>query len=242
MSLLAPQYQADFDRLAKDHKSFLAKYGVILPADNSQKALVLTYLYKNVGTLVSLEDVRKFVRIYTRGSQDIQPRHLKYDGWNILLSGKSTDKLFIDSEYIDDKSGNIKTALAGNKLPNGFIMLFNTKTPSADFQVRKRRGAIDRSDWKSIQDSYNNKCAVCKEKKDSFEKGHKDPKLGAGLDNIIPMCAECNNWASNNFVFDDMGRIVKLASPHLVLKSDIEVQVHILEELRNNKDINKSRT
>lgn len=233
--------QAEYDALVKSHSLFLEKYGVKLPGPNNQLALALIFLNRQPGQLVSLEAIRAFIRNYWAGkSEDKQPRHLKYDGWHILLSGKSNDILPHAVTFTDTKGRNVSRKM-GEKVPNGYLMLVTDKQPSPDFQKAKRRGSIDRSSWDAVCRSYDYKCAVCKQKALTLEKGHKDPAKGQTLDNTIPMCGECNNWASNDMVFDDTGRILALASTRLVDNSDLSVKLLIFNALKNDKDINPGR-
>ncbi len=234
---LPPSLRSDYALIADAHQKFLAKRGVLLPAEDTQQAVMLVYLFRNLGLLVSLELLRTFVRGHWAGqSQDLQPRHLKYDGWHILLSGKSGDRLKAVAKYTS-KDGAPKSRQPGETLPNGHLMLVSVDDPSPDFELKKRRGAIDRNDWDSLKASYHNKCAVCKEP-GALEKGHKDPSKSYTLDNIIPMCSNCNNWASSDMVFDDRGRVVALASARLIQKSDLAVKIRIFHELSNDKSVN----
>jgi hypothetical protein len=233
-----PALNTAYAELEKAYDAFLAKHGVSLPGPETQQALVLVYLFQRRGQLVSLEDLRAFVRShYPEGSQDIQPRHLKYDGWHILLSGKSGDILPNDAEYTT-KRGEKSLRKAHEKLPNGHIMLLSESSPSPDFELRKRRGTLDRNSWESLLQSYDSTCAVCGAKKANLEKGHKDPTKGYELDNIIPMCSECNNWASSDLVFDDRGRIVAVASPRFVKSATLDVKLKVFHELRKDKTVN----
>ena len=38
-------------------------------------------------------------------------------------------------------------------------------------------------------------CAVCGRHFPHYDKGHLNPELPMTLDNIVPMCVDCNNWA-----------------------------------------------
>ena len=236
MTSLPPGLEIDYEKLEKAHFNHLAKRGVVLPSKNTQQAVALIYLFQNIARLVALEDLRDFVRSHWRGkSKDLQPRHLKYSGWHILLSGKSGDTLRNDTVYDDPVSGQ-QERKAGEKLPNGYLMLVTVSDASPDFMVKKRRGAIDRTSWETIKLSYQNRCAVCKDKKD-LEKGHKDPTKGLAADNILPMCSDCNNWASSDIVLDDAGRVVALASPRFVEKSELSVKLLILDRLKKDKAV-----
>ena len=51
-------------------------------------------------------------------------------------------------------------------------------------------------DWEDILDAFANRgCAVCGRHFPHYDKGHLNPELPMTLDNIVPMCVDCNNWA-----------------------------------------------
>lgn len=228
---------AAYSALEIAHSDFLAAHGVLLPPKETQQAVMLCYLYLKLGRLVSLEQLREYVRTKAPGSQDLQPRHLKYSGWHLLLSGKSKDLLRADAEF-EDLNGEVRSRKKGEKLPNGYVMLVSVTDPSPDFVLKKRRGSIDRGSWEKMLASYDGCCAVCGKKTHALEKGHKDPMKGFELSNVIPMCSECNNWASNDLVFDDNGRVVALASSRLVMASDLSIKVAIFHQLRKDRTVN----
>ncbi len=41
--------------------------------------------------------------------------------------------------------------------------------------------------------------------------------------NIIPQCQKCNRADRNRWVYDDKGRVIKLAKPSFILNSNEEV-------------------
>lgn len=225
--LLISDAYATYQQLAKIHDDVLGKKGVILPkfySTNSEqgrsinfKALQLIYVYKHIGTLVSKEAVADYVKsIEPTASGDQQVRHLKDQGWDIRTSGKS------------------KGEFNGKRVPNGYYVLASVDHCSESFLLNKakRMGRIEAKDWTEMKAAYKNHCACCGEESSNLEQGHKDPSLALLLENSIPMCGTCNNWASNNFVFNDRGRVVKLASSKIVMDSDQNVQLAIFYALR----------
>lgn len=232
--------QDDFLRLHQAHTQFLFKHGVRLPRPGSQQLLSLIYLHRHMGTLVSLESLRDFVcRYIPGGSKDKQPRHLKYKGWHIVLSGKSQD-LLPESAVYQDGRGACQTRNAGSKVPKGHLMLASDTTPSPDFIVDKRSGGIDRSTWSALCVSFGHCCAVCG-KAGPLEKGHRDPAKGMEPDNLLPMCGECNNHASSDLVFDARGRIAAVASERFVATASLRTRMRIFDALRKDKAVNINR-
>ena len=237
MSRLPPELHAAYSEVEDDHRANLSRHGVLLPGQDTQQAVALIYLFQHKGKLVRLESLRDFVRGHWAGSsKDIQPRHLKYAGWNILLSGKSGDTLRDSVSYLD-ANGNSQSRTKGDTLPNGYLMLVDTSNPSPDYEVKKRRGTINRLNWGKIKASYKNRCAMCKSR-GKLEKGHKDPTKALSLTNILPMCSECNNWASKDVILDDSGRVVALASYRFVEKADLEVKIRIFDTLSKDPAVN----
>lgn len=53
-----------------------------------------------------------------------------------------------------------------------------------------------------------------------MQKGHKNPNKPLEYGNIIPQCDQCNIQDRNNFVYNNKGRVIKIANPRFVLRSD----------------------
>lgn len=211
--------QQIYDSLVEDHTNNLDKHGVKLPPLKNKngynlRALQLIYLRMNLGVLTSKEDITDFVRRFDKeAASDQQPRHLWGQGWDVRGSGRSKD------------------TFNGKQIPNGFYVLASTTHPRTEFLLKrmKRLGVVQATDWASLQDAYDHRCATCGIKaKGRLDKGHMDPRKPLEMGNIIPMCADCNNWALDRLIFDVRGRVVALASPALVEASDTDIQYQIL--------------
>lgn len=207
--------EAVYTRLIHEHAP-LAQLKVELPPLHTQlgelhtKGLQLVFLRFRMGKLVHKDEIADFVRSHLRGAaRDQQTRHLKYMGWDLRLSGKAND---VDA--------------SGKKIPNGYYLLDNVDRPNAKHAMEhaKRAGHLGAKDWEALKGVYKHCCAVCKEPGRALEKGHMDPSKPPLLENILPMCADCNNWASNRVIFGPNGRICALASPHLLLRSSRAVR------------------
>lgn len=211
-----------YETLTAEHKQNLEEYGVVLPPLTSGKsgmnkrALQLILLRHRYRQPVGKNELADFVKTFDpTASGDQQARHLAYAGWDVRCSGKSGDKF------------------EGKPLKNGDYVLASVEHPSSKFLTArlKRLGRVEAQDWDGLVAAYGGRCATCGRESEKLEKGHKDPRLPAALENIIPMCGECNNHAGDAFVFDDAGRIVGLASPRIVLASDADVRYQIYLKL-----------
>lgn len=156
----------------------------------------------------------------------------------MLLSGKSRDILPFDAPYYD-ASGKEVVAKRGDGLPNGHVMFVSDTVPSPDlaFSLMRRRGTVAAKDWAELVAAYDSRCAVCGQHSSKLEKGHMDPAKPMELENIIPMCSDCNNWASSDLVFDRTGRITALASPRFVRSASVRVKLLIKAELNSDRTL-----
>ncbi len=222
-----------YEKLKVLHEMNLDSKGVFMPPfwtdEESKKvnfaALQIIYLYKNLRKLVSRDDIANYVRaIQPDAANDQQPRQLKYKGWDIRLGGKASDEF------------------EGQKVPNGFNVLVSVEHISEYYatQKTKRKVRMEAKDWVGKLIAYENACACCGKTGCKLEQGHKDPRVGLSLENSIPMCSICNNWASDNYIFDDDGKVVGLANSKIVLKSDEKVQYEIFLALREKFATKKS--
>jgi len=50
--------------------------------------------------------------------------------------------------------------------------------------------------------------------------------------NIIPQCQKCNQADRNRWVYDNKGRVIKLADPKFVLNFDASVQKRVYDILK----------
>ena len=117
------QIEAVYEELIEDHGNNLDRYGVKLPpllkhdGNYNARALQLVFLKINFKRLVKRDDIANFVKRHSpNASNDQQPRHLKYDGWDVRLSGKARD-IWID----------------GKPVQNGFNGLASVENPSVSF-------------------------------------------------------------------------------------------------------------
>ena len=58
-----------------------------------------------------------------------------------------------------------------------------------------------------------------------------DPNKPLVPGNIIPQCEKCNRADRNNWVYDERGRVIKLANPDVIKRSDKEVRWRVYKIL-----------
>ena len=205
-----------YKKIQKYHKQYLSKQGVKLPKLKNNKghwtkdALVLVYLSQHYPDTkkATKNELTQFIRKYYPNTNDMQQaRHLgAQKGWWILAGGRDNIVL---------------------SLKRGEYQLHTLKKPYPGFKKNRREAAP--LSWEDIKRDYSNRCAVCGSKeglphfhwptaKTKLQKAHKDPAKPLTARNIIPQCQKCNRADRNRWVYDNKGRVIKLANAD-VLKS-----------------------
>ena len=223
-----------YNEIKKSWEIFLEKYGVKLPnlklGDGyTINALVLIYLYINLGKNISKQELTDFLKSMGYDCNDVQQaRHLaQQSGWYILSGTRG------DSEC---QKYNIKF---------GEYMLKTIQEPYPSYKNMKRTESLNANSWEELKKLYNYRCATCgsKEGERNFlypasitklQQGHKDPSMALSIDNTIPQCDFCNRASRNYFVFDNKGRVEKINDPKFVLRSSKNVQEEMLKLLIDN--------
>lgn len=223
-----------YSELKEYYEKYLKEYGVKFPnlkiGDTYTKdALVLIYLYLNFQKPVSKEDLTNFLGQYGERPNDVQQaRHLgQQKGWYII-SGQRHDQEC--EEY------NVKP---------GEYALISVEKYYPKFTNLKRISNLTGDEWEELKKEYNYRCATCGSVEGEpnlhypnittqLQKGHKDPNKPLELGNIIPQCDSCNRQDRNNFVYNDKGRVIKIANPHFVFRSDKNVQKAIYDLLKKD--------
>ncbi len=224
--------QAEIDEtygtLAAEHNEYLAKYGVKMPPKNTTKALWLIYLRKYKGMMVHKDTISTFVSsVLPNAGKDQQVRHLAADGWNVLNRGDEIP----DTEEV---------------VPAGYHLLLTTHSPKPTylFKEYKRAGRISAKNFEQLKAVYDNRCATCgskqgspnflePDKKTTLQQGHMDPFKPLNLENAIPQCQVCNQVYQDDYVFDEKGRTISVASANPILKAHESVKQQILDALSN---------
>ncbi len=207
-----------YKTLCEFYNKYLKSFGVKLPklydsrGNFTKDALVLIYLaYDYPKTRkVSKGELTKFIRSYYPNTNDVQQaRHLGAQaGWWIVAGGR--DNIVI-------------------KIERGSYQLYTLEQPYPGFTKGHRISSTD--NWEQIKEKYNFRCATCgsQENKPHFhwpatktilQKAHMDPNKPLVSGNIIPQCQKCNRADRNRWVYDDKGRVIKLADANFVKNFD----------------------
>jgi len=209
------------------HSRFLKKHGVKLPKlDNNgqftKDALTLVYLARNYPKTerVSKTELTNFIRKFYPTVNDVQQaRHLgAQKGWWIVAGGRDNIVL---------------------KIKLGEYQLYKLDEPYPGFRGHRR---TETSGWGKLKSAYRCRCATCGSEegkphlhwpgtKTKLQKSHMDPNKPLISGNIIPQCQKCNRGDRNRWVYDDKGRVIKLAKPTFVKNFDNEVQWKIYKIL-----------
>ena len=229
-----------YDKIVQYHKKYLKKYGVFLPALQNKKglytkdALALVYLsqrYPKTKKITKWE-LTQFIRRYYPNTNDVQQaRHLgAQKGWWILAGGRDNIVL---------------------SLERGEYQLYTLEKPYPGFKKHRRQKDLP-FNWQTIKKTYGNRCITCGSKegkphfhwpstKTKLQKAHKDPEKSLA-NNIIPQCQKCNRADRNRWVYDDKGRVVKIANAEVLKYCSEFVQRRAYEILyKKYKGISPSR-
>jgi hypothetical protein len=212
--------------LEKEHEEYLAKYGVKFPLYNTNKALWLIFLRKYLGKAVHKDTISSFVStVIPKAGKDQQVRHLAADGWYVLNRG---DKL-------PDKKETV---------PSGYHVLVSIESPKPTylFKSLKRAGRVAARDFYELKAVYDFRCATCgsqegkphfiePDKRTTLQKGHMNPSKPLEVENMIPQCQVCNGVYGDDYIFDDKGRAIAIASLGPVLRAEKPVQAQVREVL-----------
>jgi len=212
------------------HDKYLKKFAVAMPKlydknkHFTKNALVLVYLsfgYPKTKA-VSKTELTKFMRQFYPDINDVQQaRHLgAQDGWWIVAGGR--DNIVIDVQ-------------------RGSYQLYNLEEPYPSFKKGHRVEGI--GDWQKLKEAYGLRCATCGSRegephfhwpatKTKLQKSHMDPNKPLKAGNVIPQCQKCNRADRNRWVYDEKGRVIKLAKPSFVKNFDKDVRRKILAILK----------
>jgi hypothetical protein len=228
-----------YKKIKTFHDKYLGRYGVRLPNLKDRKgrytkdALVLVYLsqgYPNTRK-VSKGELTQFVRQFYPDVADVQQaRHLAAQkGW-FIASGTR---------------GNSSVSLA-----RGEYKLITLKKPYPGFREHRRVEIVESSEWEELKRKYDYRCATCGSKEGEpnirwpntitrLQKSHMDPNKPLEPGNIIPQCEKCNRADRNNWVYDEKGRVIKVANPAVIKRSRKTVRWEVYKILyREFKGVN----
>ncbi len=209
-----------YEMIRSYYDNYLKPYGVKLPkltgsAGYIKDALTLVYLAQGYPHTrnVSKSELTEFIRGFYPGVNDVQQaRHLgEQKGWFIAAGGRDNRDV---------------------TLSRGEYQLVTLEKPYPAFHGHKVEATAD---WESLKAEYGYRCVTCGSEEGNpnihypntitkLQKSHKDPHKPLALGNIIPQCQKCNRADRNNWVYNETGRIIKLANPIVIKRSDKEIR------------------
>lgn len=210
-----------YETISTYHKKYLAKADVKLPqlekgGKFTKDALVLVYLAQDYPDKrwITKKELTDFVRLYHPDTNDVQAgRHLGMQRGFYIVSSRR-----------------------GNYLPEGApppkgdsYLLVTLEEPHPAFVPKRRLSNAD-SDFETVKQKYDYRCATCgsregetnlryKNQRTQLQRGHRNPKLPLEGDNIIPQCQFCNRADRNYWVYDERGRVVGVAAVKPIVRS-----------------------
>jgi hypothetical protein len=195
------RYRRQEEWLHEAWRRSLEGQGVAWPEKAPVKRAQLVGLSFFVGEAVSKDSLGRFVQEIAGGALDTQVRHLRASGWNVIGGGRG--------EAHHNHLPN------GERMPRNAYALASVTTPATRFvqSLRlKRQGRVGVRDWDDLCRLYDGRCAHCGVSVRKPDKGHMDPERGQDISNLIPLCVECNNWAQDDVMFDEEGRVKAVLS------------------------------
>lgn len=210
-----------YGMICKYHDKYLKQYGVKFPkltdkeGNYTKDALVLVYLAQGYPKTksVSKGELTQFIRQFYPDVVDVQQaRHLgAQKGW-FIVSGTRGNK-HVTLEY-------------------GEYQLMTLEKPYPAFKGHRIE---ETGEWENLKKQYGYRCVTCGSEEGKpnihwpntitrLQKAHKDPNQPLVAGNIIPQCEKCNRADRNNWVYDERGRVIKIANPNVIKRSDKEVR------------------
>ncbi|MBI3335101.1 MAG: hypothetical protein HY001_01210 [Candidatus Portnoybacteria bacterium] len=229
------EIQGIYKAIKSFHSKHLKTYGVRLPKLKGQKgftkdALILVYLARGYPKTqkVSKTELTQFIRTFYPQVNDVQQaRHLgAQKGWYIAAGGR-------DNQVVHLKRGEYQ--------------LITLERPYPAFHGHR---VSQMGTWEDLKVGYNYRCVTCGSKEGEpnihwpptvtkLQKAHKDPNKPLITGNMIPQCQKCNRADRNNWVYDERGRVIKLANPNVIKRSDKKVRLKVYKIL--SREFKKKR-
>ncbi len=217
--------------ICEEYEKYLKRYGVKLPklrhgGAYTKDALTLVYLAQGYPhtRIVTKSELTEFIRQFDDSVLDVQQaRHLAAQkGW-FIISGTRND-------------------ITSRMLAPGEYQLQTMEKPYPGFTASRREEIVDGDYWDNLKREYDYRCACCGSKEGEphrywsntitvLQKGHKDPNKALEPGNIIPQCEKCNRPDRNYWVYDDKGRVVKIANAKVIDNCSKQVQKEMYTRL-----------
>ncbi len=219
-SLSKKKIEKTYQMISNYYDKHLKKRGVKIPKLIGTKgftkdALILVYLAQGYPKTkkVSKSELTEFIREFYSTVNDVQQaRHLgAQKGWFIAAGGR-------DNRDVVLRRGEYK--------------LITLEKPYPAFHGHR---VEETSNWESLKAEYGYRCVTCGSQEGKpnihysntitkLQKSHKDPNKPLGTSNIIPQCQKCNRADRNNWVYNETGRVIKLANSIVIKRSDKEIR------------------
>jgi hypothetical protein len=174
------------DALWRSYNQNLQRYDVAWPGERALPALVK--LFEAMPNPVSQEELTAAYHDWDMPFEyNKQARHLADSGWAIATGNKRGSRMVIKDHFKKNE-----------------LALLTIDTPNPEWIIKAklaRHGALAATSWNDLLKLYSDRgCTVCGRRMRHYDKGHLDPLLPPRLDNIVPMCSDCNNWAATHSV------------------------------------------
>lgn len=225
------EIQLTYRLICEYYDKYLKQHGVKLPklykgTTYTKDALTLVYLAQGYPAtrVVSKSELTEFIRLFDHSVSDVQQaRHLAAQkGW-FITSGTRND-------------------ITSATLSPGEYQLQTMEKPYPNFTPVRREETLDGNDWENLKRAYDFRCACCGSREGEphrywrntitvLQKGHKDPSKPLEPGNIIPQCNKCNQPDRNYWIYDDKGRVIKIANAKVIDHCSRQVQKEIYARL-----------
>ena len=163
-------------------ESNLKRSDVSWPTGEARK-LALLALYDNFNTPISQDEIAIWIA-NNGGRYDRQARHLAADGWYIVSGNRRSTRMECSQDLNRDQ-----------------LMLVSVEEPNPIWVKQlqtSRNWEMSKGDWEEklqVFERAGRGCAICGRHFAFYDQGHLDIQKPYTIDNIVPNCVECNNWA-----------------------------------------------
>ena len=131
---------------------------------------------------------------------------------------------------------------SSEEIKRGYYKLETLEKCYPGFTAERRNENITNDDWESIKKRYNFKCARCgseegkphrymKKVITKLQRGHINPNKALENGNIIPQCEICNRADRNYWIYNDKGRVIKIANAKVIDSCSNEIKKAIYQRL-----------
>lgn len=187
------------NELERSWRINLEGHGVHFPTGDA-KLLPLLALYESIGLPLTQNEISEWVSKHG-GAYNKQARHMAgVDGW-YFVSGNKRSTLMENDSGLTRNQLKLKSVV----VPNPIWLEQHKLTRIYELSL---------GNWEDILQAFSDRgCAVCGRYFSHYDKGHLNPTLPMTLNNIVPMCVECNNWAGATNIHFELDTRSLIARP-----------------------------